>query len=84
MGVFYSMKNLSVVCTINRCSFLEQCIKSILASDYRNFEFIIVDQSSDDKTSKMVNRCNDSNIHIKYLHCNSQGAAHAKNYKKKN
>ena len=51
-----SSKPISVViCTRNRSSFLEVCIKSLLDSSDKNFELVVVDNASDDdSTTKVV------------------------------
>lgn len=41
---------------------LKECIDSILSQTYRDFEFIIINDGSDDQTSEIVKEYNDSRI----------------------
>jgi hypothetical protein len=41
-----------VICTRNRAPFLEKCIESLMACNDRNFELIVVDNASDDDSTK--------------------------------
>ncbi|MBN2854323.1 glycosyltransferase [Patescibacteria group bacterium] len=52
------MKNNAMISVIvpvfNGEKFIGECLKSILSQDYENFELIVVDNNSNDKTSKIV------------------------------
>jgi glycosyltransferase involved in cell wall biosynthesis len=43
-----------IMATKNRCDLLKECMASVLAQTYSNFELIIVDDHSTDNTTKMV------------------------------
>lgn len=51
-----------VIPTYNRAVLLNQCLKSIIAQTYNNWEAIIVDNFSVDNTEQIVNSFNDSRI----------------------
>lgn len=53
-----------VLCTYNRQSLLQKCIGSILAQDYRNFELIVVDDASTDRTPEYLKSLKDKRIKI--------------------
>lgn len=61
-------KPLISVCTpvYNGEKFLEQCIKGVLAQRYDNFEYIIVDNASTDRTPEIIERyrAQDSRIRV--------------------
>ena len=50
------MKFSFIIGTINRTRELKYCIESLLTQSYREFEIIIVDQSENDLTEKLVKR----------------------------
>jgi len=45
-----------VVCTFNGGATLEQCVESLLAIDYHDFEIIVVDDGSTDDTNEILAR----------------------------
>jgi len=51
-----------IVTTFNRVHYLAETINSILAQTYKDFELIIVDNMSEDKTEEYVNNLADSRI----------------------
>jgi glycosyltransferase involved in cell wall biosynthesis len=53
-----------VVCTIERPEQLDQCLRSILASDYPAFEVVVADQSHDDRNSRVVSRLADARVRL--------------------
>lgn len=55
------------VCTpvYNGEDFLEECIKGVLAQRYSNFEYIIVDNASTDRTSEIIERFSSKDSRIK-------------------
>ena len=40
----------------NHQNFIEQCIKSVLAQTYENFELIVVDDCSTDGTANIISK----------------------------
>ena len=55
-----------IIPTYNRADAIGQAIKSVLNQTYRNFEIVIIDDSSDDETENVVKSFNDERI--KYIH----------------
>jgi glycosyltransferase involved in cell wall biosynthesis len=53
------MKVSIITITYNSAETVEDTIKSVLAQDYRNIEYIIVDGASKDETMSIVNRYNE-------------------------
>lgn len=54
-----------IIPTYNRADIIGRAINSILEQTYRDFEIIVVDDSPDDSTQKIVNSLNDERI--KYI-----------------
>lgn len=44
----------ALVCTRNRGALILSTVKTILANDYPNFEFVLIDQSTDDESAKAI------------------------------
>lgn len=57
--------------TYNHEAFIAQCIESVLAQTYSNWEQIIIDDGSTDKTAEIVRRYNDPRI--RYFHQQNAG-----------
>jgi len=55
----------AIITTFNRASFLNAAIKSVLFQTFKNFELLILDNSSTDNTEKIVKSFNDKRI--KYI-----------------
>lgn len=72
------MKFSFIIGTLNRSSELKYCIESLLAQSYSEFEIIIVDQSNDDLTEKLVKTFDEKRII--YNHVNFKGLSKARNY----
>ena len=49
--------------TYNHENFIGQCIESVLAQTYKNWEQIIIDDGSTDKTSEVISKYKDFRIH---------------------
>ena len=56
------MKFSFIIGTLNRPQELKYCIESLLAQTYAEYEIIIVDQSADNLTEKMVESFNEKPI----------------------
>lgn len=54
-----------IIPTYNRADLIDRAIKSILNQTYQNFEIVIIDDSPNDKTEKVVKEFNDKRI--KYI-----------------
>jgi GT2 family glycosyltransferase len=66
-----------VIPTYNRCDYLQQAIKSVLAQSYRNIEVIVVDDGSNDETEKTVGNLLDPRL--QYLYQENAGRSIARN-----
>lgn len=71
------MKFSMILATLNRSFEINLCLESLLNQSYKDYEIIIVDQSEDNETQKVVKRLN-SEI-IKYIHINKKGLSNARN-----
>ena len=72
------MPNLSVLlCTRNRGDRIKKAIDSILENSYENFDIIIVDQSSDDKTKTVLEKYSDPRI--RYIRSHTVGLSRSRN-----
>lgn len=72
------MKYSLVIGTLNRSIQIRTCLESIENQEIIDFEVIIVDQSHDDLTKKVVNQF--LNTNIKYYHVDFKGLSKARNY----
>jgi len=68
-----------VVSTFNRCSILPRAIKSVLGQYFQDWELIIVDDCSTDKTEQVVKKFKDDRIRYIKLGKNSGSDTHPKN-----
>ncbi len=66
-----------IIPTFNRCVFLQNAIKSVLAQTETDFELIIIDDSSTDSTAKMIKSFQDKRL--VYIHQQHQGVSSARN-----
>ena len=66
-----------IIGTLNRADYLEHCLNSLDKQIYKNFEAIIIDQSTNDETEKLVDSlgCN----WIKYKRVTYKGLSKARN-----
>jgi glycosyltransferase involved in cell wall biosynthesis len=72
------MPEISVLlCTRNRGDKIINAVDSILENSYKNFELIIVDQSSDDKTKTAIETYSDSRI--RYIRSQTVGLSRSRN-----
>lgn len=69
----------SIICPTYNCEkFINQTIDSVLLQDYGNFELIIVDDHSFDKTVELVKKYKDERIKI-IVNDKNMGAAYSRN-----
>jgi glycosyltransferase involved in cell wall biosynthesis len=72
------MPEISVLlCTRNRGEKIKNAVDSILENSYENFELIIVDQSSDDKTKTAIETYSDPRI--RYIRSQTVGLSRSRN-----
>lgn len=65
-----------IVPTYNNANYIEEALKSIMAQDYQDYEIIVIDDGSTDKTREIVQSLGDN---IKYVYQANQGLAGARN-----
>ena len=73
------MKVTVLACTRNRPDIIESCILSVLNNTYPNFEFLIVGQSTNEKTKEIVEKHMLVDKRISYIHMNAKGKTKALN-----
>ncbi|MBE9143988.1 glycosyltransferase [Planktothrix mougeotii] len=66
-----------IIPTYNCAQYIEQCVKSVLEQTYTNYEVIVIDDGSQDKTQQILKPFLSV---IKYIYQNNQGAAKARNH----
>ncbi len=66
-----------IVPTYNRENFLTTALKSVLDQTFKDFEVIIVDDGSTDRTKAIIRGIEDNRI--KYIYQKNHGVAHARN-----
>lgn len=65
--------------TYNRAKFIKETIESVLAQDYQNFEYLILDDGSTDNTKEIVTPFL-KDKRVKYLYHQNQGEAETVNW----
>jgi glycosyltransferase involved in cell wall biosynthesis len=68
-----------VVCTRHRAESLGRTLESLAAQRRRDFEVVIVDQSSDDSTRRIVERLGERDRRFRYIHLDVPGLSRAYN-----
>ena len=68
-----------IVPAYNVENYLEQCINSILVQSFNNYEIIIVNDGSTDKTGKICDNFASKNKQIKIIHKKNGGLSSARN-----
>lgn len=66
-----------LLCTRHRPDKAKRCIESVLANTYADFELIVVDQSTDDRTQSAVERLDDSRL--VYIRTSTVGLSRSRN-----
>ena len=64
---------------LNLQDYLKRCIDSVLNQTYKNFEFLIVDNGSNDNTINIIQQYSQQDSRIKLLQCNQKGVSKARN-----
>lgn len=59
--------------------FIYESIQSVINQSYKNWELIIIDDGSTDKTSEIINEFQKTNKEIKYIYQSNRGQAVARN-----
>ena len=65
-----------IIPAYNRCAMLAEAIDSVLAQNYQDFELIVVDDGSTDRTPALLKSYRD---HLTVIHQNNQGVSSARN-----
>jgi glycosyltransferase involved in cell wall biosynthesis len=60
-----------VVCTFNDERFIAACIDSVLAQTFREFELVVVDDCSTDRTPQIIDACADPRLRVIHRASNS-------------
>ena len=67
-----------ILVTYNSSRYIEESISSVLNQTYKNFELIIIDDGSTDKTINIIKKFKDNRIKYKYQ--TNQGPSKARNF----
>lgn len=74
------MPEISIITSaFNSEEFLDACAQSILSQSFENFEWILIDDGSNDNTSKIINKLADHDKRIRPVHQENKGLAGARN-----
>lgn len=74
------MKKISIIVPVYKVeNYLRQCVDSILAQTYANFELILVDDGSPDSCPKICDEYASNDKRIKVIHKNNDGVSEARN-----
>lgn len=68
-----------VTCTYNRAQYLNDCINSVISQTFPDWELIIVDDGSEDKTFQIINPYLAKFNNIRYLKHQNRKAGYARN-----
>ncbi|MBW4613768.1 MAG: glycosyltransferase family 2 protein [Desmonostoc vinosum HA7617-LM4] len=78
--IFKQTPEISIVlCTYNRAKYLNNCIDSVIAQSFSNWELVIVDDGSQDNTFEIVNPYIQKFQNIRYLKHQNRKLWYAKN-----
>lgn len=71
---------ISVIIPVYNCeSFLEACLDSVLNQTYQNFEIILVNDGSGDRSGEICDRYAARDSRIRVIHQENHGVSHARN-----
>lgn len=68
-----------IICVYNKENYIEKCVNSCLKQTYDNFEIIIVDDGSTDKSLKLIKKLYSNNKKIKIICKKNTGVADSRN-----
>lgn len=68
-----------IIPAFNAEKYIERCLNSVLNSSYKNFEVIVIDDGSNDKTASIVKVCASKDKRIKMVVKENGGSASARN-----
>ncbi len=68
-----------LVCTRNRPEDLALALPGILAQDYPNFEVVLIDQSTDDRSAQWIEQHCQNDPHLRYIRTQTVGLSIARN-----
>ncbi|MEW5798408.1 MAG: glycosyltransferase family A protein [Bacteroidota bacterium] len=68
-----------ILCTYNRAGLLPRAIDSVLQQTYDDWELVVVDDGSKDKTRALIDEYSTKDDRISYFHQLNAGLAHARN-----
>ena len=69
-----------VIPIYNRANTLHYCINSVLSQDYVNWELLLVDDGSTDRSSEICKEYTEKDERIRYFYQENKGAGPARNY----
>ncbi len=69
----------AVICTRNRPDLIGTAVQSVLANTYPSFDLLVVDQSTDGRTGRIVNGLQAEHPNLRYLHTEKAGLSRAYN-----
>lgn len=74
-------KKISIIVPIyNAESYLDKCIESLMNQSYKNFEILLIDDGSNDKSLSICNQYAAKDSRIKVFHKENEGIAKTRNY----
>lgn len=73
------MKISVIIPVYNASSYIKQCIESVLAQTYKNWELIVIDDGSQDDSLKIITDLKNSDSRIQVKHQKNSGAGQARN-----
>ena len=68
-----------IVPLFNAEKFAKRCIESVLMQTFKNFELILIDDGSKDKTGEICDKYAEKDTRIKVIHKNNGGVSSARN-----
>ena len=68
-----------IIPAYNAVSYLEECIESVMAGTYQDFEILLIDDGSVDGTGSLCDRLAEKYSVIQVFHTPNRGVSHARN-----